>query len=157
MNNNIQERLYEDQTAWAQQVVNLAKSNLIRGKKIAAGTLYNSISYKIDKVGQIEFLMDESGQYVESGRRRGARMPPPDKIAQWARVKGLPRFRDKKGRYISNDSRAFLLARSISVKGIKAYPFFSDALEESLSKLGPMLENTLEETFEQQMDELLEI
>ena len=32
---------YNTEIEWAKQVVNLAKSNLIRGKKIAAGTLYN--------------------------------------------------------------------------------------------------------------------
>jgi hypothetical protein len=131
---NLQQRLYNDQLAWATNVVALAKANLVRGKKIATGSLYNSVSFKISKRGQVVFQADESATFVQSGRKPG-KFPPPPAIAEWARVKGLPQFRDKKGRYISNDSRAFLLGRAIAKKGIKPFPFYTDAVEQSLDQL----------------------
>jgi hypothetical protein len=137
---------YKAAVEWAQHVVTLAKANLIRGKKIAAGTLYNSITYEINKqTGEIEFFTAEEGQFVESGRRRNSRFPPPGAIAKWAKEKGIPRFRDKKGRYISNDSRTFLLSRSIAIKGIKPYPFLTGAIEQATQQLYPELEQALVE------------
>ena len=126
---------------WAKQVVSLAKANLIRGKKRAAGTLYNSVSYKIDPgTLQIDFYYEDYGEDVERGRKPG-KFPPPPAIAAWAKVKGIPQFRDKKGRYISNDSRTFLLSRAIAKKGIRPFPFFTDAIEDSITQLYSKLED----------------
>ena len=137
-------KTYNMEREWAQHVVALAKANLIRGKKVAAGTLYNSISYEINKkTGEIDFFTAEEGKFVESGRRRGARMPPPGAIAKWAKEKGIPQFRDKKGRYISNDSRTFLLSRSIAIKGIKPFPFLTGAIEQATQQLYPELEDAI--------------
>jgi len=69
-------------------------------------------------------LMPRYAEFVDKGRRPGAKMPPLQPIKNWAKEKGLPQFRDKKGRYISNNSRAFLIARSIARDGIKPRPFF---------------------------------
>ena len=138
---------------WAQQVVALAKANLIRGKKIAAGTLYNSVSYTFNPdTLEIDFFYEDYGEFVESGRRPG-RFPPPPAIAKWARIKGLPQFRDKKGRYISNDSRAFLLGRAIARKGIRPFPFFTDAIEDSITQLTSELEANLAKD----LDNIIEI
>ena len=143
---------YNTEIEWAKQVVNLAKSNLIRGKRIAAGTLYNSVSYEVNKsTGEIDFFYADEGKFVESGRRKGARMPPPGAIAKWAKEKGIPRFRDKKGRYISNDSRTFLLSRAISIKGIRPYPFFTDALEQATQQLYNDLEDAIVKDIEDEI------
>lgn len=144
--------VYNVEIAWAQQVVNLAKQNLVRGKKIAVGTLYNSVSYEVNRsTGEIEFFYADEGKFVESGRRPGARMPPPAPIARWAKIKGIPQFRDKKGRYISNDSRAFLLSRAIAKKGIRPFPFFTDALEQATQQLYNDLEDALVKDIENQL------
>lgn len=150
--NVIQQKLYNDQLAWAKRVVVLAKANLVRGKKIAAGTLYNSISFEIDTKGQVVFLADDTASYVQGGRKPNSKFPPPPAIAKWAKIKGLPQFRDKKGRYISNDSRTFLLSRAIAEKGIKPFPFYDDAIEQSIEQLAQSQEDALvlgiEEAFE---------
>ena len=143
---------YNAQLEWANQVVLLAKANLVRGRKIATGTLYNSVSYEVNRsTGEIDFYYDDEGNFVESGRKPG-KFPPPQAIAKWAKIKGIPQFRDKKGRYISNDSRAFLLARAINKKGIKPFPFYDDAIEESINQLTESQEDTLalaiEDSFE---------
>jgi hypothetical protein len=142
---NLQQRLYNDQLAWATKVVALAKNKLVQRKKIASGSLYNSIGFKISKRGQVVFQADDSADYVQGGRKPG-KFPPPPAIAKWAKVKGLPRFRDKKGRYISNDSRAFLLGRAIAKKGIKPFPFYNDAIDESLDQLADSQQDVIADT-----------
>ena len=139
---------YNAEVEWAQQVVALAKANLIRGRKIAAGTLYNSVSYNVNfSTGEIEFFYAQEGEFVESGRKPG-RFPPPQAIERWAKIKGIPQFRDKKGRYISNDSRAYILAKSINIKGIRPFPFFTDAIEDSISKLYSNLQDNIAKDIE---------
>jgi len=139
---------YNVQLEWANQVVLLAKANLIKGKKIAVGTLYNSVSYQVNRsTGEIQFYYAQEGEFVESGRRPG-KFPPPPAIAKWAKVKGIPQFRDKKGRYISNDSRTFLLSRAIAKKGIRPFPFFTDAIEQATQQLYNDLEDAMVQDIE---------
>ena len=146
-------KTYNMEREWAQHVVALAKANLIRGKKIAAGTLYNSVSYSVNKqTGEIDFYYAPEGEFVESGRRPNSRFPPIGAIAKWAKEKGIPQFRDKKGRYISNDTRTFLLSRSIAIKGIKKFPFFSDAIELATQQLYNDLEDAIVEDIEDSLD-----
>ena len=133
----IQKDIYNIQLKWATRVVALAKANLTRGKKIATGRLYNSINFSITPKGKVTFVYAEEGKWVQRGRPRGAKMPPPDAIKEWGSIKKLPQFRDKKGRYISNDSRAFLIARSISKKGIKPFPWYTDAIKQATQQLRP--------------------
>jgi hypothetical protein len=138
---------------WAKEVVKLAKSNLIRGKKNRPGTLMNSISYTIDpRTLQIDFYYEDYGENVESGRKPNSKFPPPPAIAAWAKQRGIPQFRDKKGRYISNDSRTFLLSRAIAIKGIRPFPFFIDAIEDSISKLYSRLEDGIARDIEDSIE-----
>jgi hypothetical protein len=149
--------IYNALNKWAIMVVAQAKSNLLRGKKDATRTLSNSITYEIvadqtsDIGADIDFYYIDYGDYVESGRRKGAKMPPPSKLLNWIKVKPIPRFRDKKGRYISYQSQAFLIARAIGKKGIKPFPFMTDAVEQAQNDLLYMLEEAIAEAFTQDM------
>ena len=75
----------------------------------------------------------------------------------WAKIKGLPQFRDKKGRFISNESRAFLIARSIGKKGIKPFPFITDVVEQSENDLLYILEEALADAITHDMEALSEL
>ena len=89
------------------------KSELQRNKKIATGKLYNSIDYKLiieDKSIKLIFIAEDYFLDVEEGRKAGSKMPPLNKIKEWMRVKGI----------INRDP--YLIARSISLKGIRAIP-----------------------------------
>jgi hypothetical protein len=149
--------IYNALNKWAIMVVAQAKSNLLRGKKDATRTLSNSITYEIvadqtsDIGADIDFYYIDYGDYVESGRRKGAKMPPPSKLLNWIKVKPIPRFRDKKGRYISYQSQAFLIARAIGKKGIKPFPFMTDAVEQAQNDLLYMLEEAIAEAFTQDL------
>lgn len=149
--------IYNALNKWAIMVVAQAKANLLRGKKDATFTLSRSIGYEIvpdqtsDIGADIEFYYIDYGDYVESGRRAGAKMPPPSKLLNWIKIKKIPRFRDKKGRFISYQSQAFLIARSIGKKGIKPFPFMTDAIEQAQNDLLYMLEEAIAEVFTQDM------
>ncbi len=127
---------------WAQLVVANAKSILLRNNKIATGALYNSIRYDVSSDGTILFFFAEEGKWVQQGRRRGARMPPPGPILRWIKVKGL-RGRDKKGRFITDKALTFLISRSISEKGIKPVPFMNMAIKEAKKQLTSELKKQL--------------
>ena len=96
------------------------KSELQRNKKIATGKLYNSIDYKLiieDKSIKLIFIAEDYFLDVEEGRKAGSKMPPLNKIKEWMRVKGI----------INRDP--YLIARSISLKGIRAIPSLKKARE----------------------------
>lgn len=85
----------------------LKDSDLIRSLKVVA-TNDGDLIYDISLNAYIEF--------VESGRRAGAKFPPVKPIADW--------YRKKFGKEPSN-STIFLIRRSISENGIKARPIFA--------------------------------
>ena len=123
---------------------------------VASGNLLRNINvYWVDSdfESNPELIVEMPDYYyfVEQGRRPG-RYPPLNVIRNWARVKkSVPQFRDKKGRFISNESRAFLIARSIATYGFGATPFIDNAVNSVLpqitEKLGEaaaaFLENTI--------------
>lgn len=96
------------------------KSELQRNKKIATGKLYNSIDYKIikdDKSIKLIFIAEDYFLEVEEGRKAGGKMPPLNKIKEWMRTKGI----------IKRDP--YIIARSISLKGIRSVPSLKKARE----------------------------
>ena len=121
--------IYNALQQWAINVVTLAKANLQNAGRVATGTLYESIGYEITPDGDVLFSYEDYGDYVESGRKPGSRMPPVAPIAAWAKVKGLPQFRDKKGRFLSNEQRGWILAKAIARDGFRPVRFFSDAFD----------------------------
>lgn len=128
----------EAEKRWAQLVVSNAKSILLKNRKIATGALYNSVRYIVTPQGQIQFLFDESGKYVQGGRRKGAKFPPPAPISQWIRAKGI-RGITKNGKPITEKSLTYLISRSIHRKGIKPLPFMSMAIKQAKQELAKEL------------------
>lgn len=100
-------------------------------KKVASGKTLRSIK------GRTEFLFtrtrilivsDIALKFIISGRRAGAKQPPPEKIIEWIKVRRI-QGRDKRGRFIKRSSLAFLIGRAIARRGIKPTPIVEDALE----------------------------
>lgn len=126
--------IIEAKREYAQKVVSNAKSILINANKSVTGGLVSSISYTINSQGKIVYSYDEAGKYVRQGRRKGSRFPPTAPILAWIKDRGL-KGRDKKGRYITNESLAFLIRRSISKNGIPPFDFLGMALRKTRDQL----------------------
>ena len=146
---------------YAKYVVQQARSNLSKGKNNASKQLYNSLSYEVKQNstsgGQFatgynaEFFMEEYGPYQDLGVhgakssyvenrkspfRYTTKQPPTKAFNKWIKIKGI-KGRDKKtGRFITDQSLKFLIARSIKNKGIRASLFFTKPFEAGINKYG---------------------
>lgn len=89
---------------------------------IIGSEIYNALQVKSKNDGDLVFdiLLNDYITYIESGRRKGAKMPPVEPIVRWARSRGIP----------TDNSTIFLIRRAISRDGIAPRPFmdkvFSD-------------------------------
>ena len=146
---------------YAKYVVQQARSNLSKGKNNASKQLYNSLSYEVKQNrtsgGQFatgynaEFFMEEYGTYQDLGVhgakssyvenrkspfRYTTKQPPTKAFDKWIKIKGI-KGRDKKtGRFITDQSLKFLIAKSIKNKGIRASLFFTKPFEAGINKYG---------------------
>ena len=132
----LDQSIIEAQKKYAQLVVTNAKSILRSNNKKASGNLIESVRYTVNSQGKITFLFAEEGKYVQSGRlkRPGRGVNPKGEfvanLKDWIKKKGI-QGRSKDGRFISNQSLAYLIARGINRKGIKPLPFMSMAIKQT--------------------------
>ena len=137
-------------------VVKQAKYNLVRQHKVSTKSLYNSIKGNVKAMPNsfsMEFMMQEYGMYQDKGvkgKSSSAKAPnSPFKfgsgkgkkggltsgINKWVRKKRF-QFNDKKtGKFLSYDSTAFLITRSIYHKGIAPSLFFTKPFEKAYKRL----------------------
>ena len=135
-------------------VIQQSKSNLTKGGKNSSKSLYNSLKGEIvtDKGFTIVgFKMDDYGTFVDLGvKGKTSSLKAPNSpyqfgsgtgkkggltkgINKWVKQKGF-QFRDKRGRFMSYDSTAYLITRSIFHKGIKPSLFFTKPFEAGYKK-----------------------
>jgi hypothetical protein len=117
--------------------------------RVYSGNLLNAttVKFETDKDGSPKLVVEFPGapewQVVNSGRRGkqqspALKYPPLSVITTWARTRtnnSIPQFRDKKGRFMSNKDRAFLIQRSIGEKGIAPTFFLDKAIENSMDDI----------------------
>jgi hypothetical protein len=136
-------------------VIQQSRSNLTKGGKNVSTKLYNSIQSEVLKENDyslINFSMEDYGAYVDQGvqgKSKSAKAPnSPFKfgsgkgvkggltegIDKWVRQKGI-QFRDKKtGKFITYQSTAFIITRSIYQTGIRPSLFFTKPFERAKNK-----------------------
>lgn len=152
--------------SFGKYIIKQSRTNLTKGKKNVTKDLYDSLNFKIitdNKGFTIEFPMAEYGTFVDKGvsgnqnkrqykdymgkkvpspYKYTTRQPPSGILEKWISARGL-KGRDARGRYITNKSFAFLIARSIKAKGIKGISFFQRPMELGLKRFGSDLLNAL--------------
>lgn len=103
------------------------ESNLLDNHKVGRNTITGSDIYKNLQViakndGDLVFdiLLNDYLTYIESGRRKGAKMPPVEPIVRWARSRGIP----------TDNSTIYLIRRAISRDGIAPRPFMATVMEQ---------------------------
>jgi hypothetical protein len=124
----------------------------------------NSIRFFFE-MEEYGFYQDQGVRGVRSGRSlsgfkfgsgSGQKGGLTEGIKKWVKQRRI-RFRDKKGRFLSNDATAMLITRSIWQKGIKPSMFFTKPFEQAFKKLpDEMIEAyglEAEETFDTIMKE----
>jgi hypothetical protein len=123
--------VYKKLIEYSQKTVAKARAKL-RAKPLSASSdLLKSIQFEITPKGnyaKVEFSFLAYGEYVDRGRRKGATPPPIKPIQDWIKKKGL-------------DLNAYAIAKSISKKGIKPYPWIEEVFpDDSKPNLKPSLE-----------------
>tara|TARA_R100000278_G_scaffold80366_1_gene62065 strand:+ start:441 stop:929 length:489 start_codon:yes stop_codon:yes gene_type:complete len=135
---------------YARYVVQQSRSNLTKQRNNASKSLYRSLGYRIQG-SQVTFEGNSYGEFLDKGVRGAesyyadkgtasspfkykGKMPPPKAFEKWIRQRGI-KGRDKKtGRFITNQSLSYLIARSIYKKGIRATLFFTKPFEAGFVK-----------------------
>lgn len=104
------------------------ESNVGINQKVGRNTLtsseiYKTLSVKATNDGDLVFdiVLNDYIQFIESGRRKGAKMPPVEPIERW--------YKKKFGETPDN-STIFLIRRAISRDGVKARPILQYVFEE---------------------------
>ena len=139
-------------------IVQQARANLTRKNRNVSKDLYNSIKWESDasKTGEsfsASLSMLEYGEYQDKGVRGKVASPINTRespfrfgtgtgqkggltkaIQKWVRARRF-QFRQENGRFMSYDSTAFLVARSIYRKGIPATFFYSRPFNIAFKKL----------------------
>lgn len=119
--------MYEIGKDIAKLVRDIMDSNVGMNMKVGKNTLsdsdlYRELSVRSTSDGDLVFdiMLNDYIQYIENGRRKGAKFPPIEPIIQWCRKKGLP----------TDNSTIFLIRRAISRDGIAARPIMARVFDE---------------------------
>ena len=121
---------------FAQNIVDTYKDKI---QEYSSGRLYNSITFKTSITGkglQVTINLADYWKYIEYGRRKGAKMPPINAIKDWIEVKNIvPRpvkLSSGNTEIPTIESLAYIIARSISRKGIKARPYMQESIDSNM-------------------------
>ncbi len=119
------------------------------GNKIASGKLQNSIS-AVSNRDSISISMEDYGQYVQSGRRRGAKGVPISALLDWIRERNI------KPRDMTERQLAFAIQRNIKKFGIRPSNWFDNAIDKLFDdpKLLDLISDNVEEEFEKIIDSI---
>ena len=104
------------------QLVNAAMEGQDLGNNKSGSDIYKNLQVKATNDGDLVFdiILNDYLTFIESGRRKGADMPPVEAIVEWARSRGIP----------TDNSTIFLIRRAISRDGIAPRPFMATVMEQ---------------------------
>lgn len=136
------------------EILNRYKDEIKNSGHYASGELANTASYKVKwdgKYFELFFSLQDYWKYLENGTK--PHFPPIDKIEQWVRVKPIvPQAMN--GKVPSTKQLAFLIARSISIKGTKPTKILQGTLnnaEDLISRLCDEITKQLEQEIDKEL------
>jgi hypothetical protein len=103
--------------------------------KVASGTLARSVEVKAQQnnnVDVLQVLMEEYGQWVQSGRAAGKGYVPVGSLLKWIKQRGL-KGRDKKGKFIKDLSFAYAIQKNINKFGIRPANFLDISIDKIMA------------------------
>ena len=104
------------------QLVHAVMDGQDLGNNKSGSGIYKNLQVKATNDGDLVFdiILNDYLTFIESGRRKGADMPPVEPIVKWAKKHGIP----------TDNGTIYLIRRAISRDGIAPRPFmdkvFSD-------------------------------
>jgi len=155
--------------SFGKYVVKQARTNLTKAKKNVNKKLYNSIKFKVVEDGDsivLQFYMLDYGTFVDKGVsgnkqiqqyttwdgrtvespfKYKSKQPPADILSKWISARRLKGRDSESGRFITNKSFAFLIARKIKRDGIKSLAFFQRPLGLGIERFGKDLLKAVKE------------
>lgn len=89
---------------------------------LSESDIYRQLSVMSTSDGDLVFdiMLNDYIQFIENGRRKGAKFPPVEPIVRWCRQKGIP----------TDNSTIYLIRRAISRDGIQPRPIMAKVFEE---------------------------
>lgn len=144
--------------SFAQTIVNRYKDKI---SEYASGKLYKTIDYTITSKSDsylVTINLEEYWKYIEKGRRAGAKMPPVSAIENWIKVrKIIPRpvtLKSGKQRVPTVQQLAYVIARSISRKGIAPRQFMRESINQTIEDFKSKLSAAVREDVLDNLDSL---
>lgn len=97
------------------QLVHAAMDGKDLDNNKSSSGIYNNLQVKATNDGDLVFdiILNDYLTFIESGRRKGADMPPVKPIVEWAKKHGIP----------TDNGTIYLIRRAISRDGIAPRPF----------------------------------
>lgn len=142
--------------SFAQTIVNRYRDKI---SEYASGKLYKTIDYSITSQNDsylVTINLEEYWKFIEKGRRAGAKMPPVSAIENWIKVrKIIPRpvtLKSGRQRVPTVQQLAYVIARSISRKGIAPRPFMRESIEYTMKDFQSKLSAAVREDVLENLD-----
>lgn len=101
---------------------NVGVNQKVGRNTISDSDIYRTLSVRATNDGDLvmDIVLNDYIQYIESGRRKGAKFPPVEPIVRWCKEKGIP----------SDNSTIFLIRRAIARDGIAPRPIMAKVFDE---------------------------
>lgn len=132
------------------KIVNTAKTNLQKAKKIATGNLYNSVSYNLED-GNLGFDMEPYGEFVDQGVNGTGK--------NWNAPFTYKNFKSSNGQFIKSlkewckirgmeEGAAYAVRKHIFKNGLKPTHFFSDPYEQYIEEVDALIDEAIDDTLD---------
>ena len=104
------------------QLVNAVMEGQDLASNKVGSDIYKNLQVKATNDGDLVFdiILNDYLTFIESGRRKGADMPPVEPIVEWAKKHGIP----------TDNGTIYLIRRAISRDGIAPRPFMATVMEQ---------------------------
>lgn len=116
--------------SYKEKIIQQLKDRLSDDDKVASGQLQNSITGEVTE-NEIIISGNKYWYWVNYGREPGKKPPPPDKILEWMKVKGLNTEKTDK----ANMFKAFRIAAKIGREGIQGTRFVDEVSNDIIASL----------------------